>query len=165
MITFSPSVDVYPIERRRNHRDSQIKHKPSCSYSRRNGTIYPSVPMAQLDIPELQLQENEEAMPVPTLSQKRKHGMRRRINAKARKRKSSVTLMILATCFFTLCYAPCVYTVALYVFCPNHCGLNPNILRAAAMVLVLHGLFNAAIYAAKDKHFRKVAVSMFKPRG
>ena len=78
-----------------------------------------------------------------------------------RKRKSSVGLMMLAASFFAICYVPYIYTLAIYTFCPDHCGIQMNHVRLAATLSVGHGLFNAIIYVSKDKQFRKAMMALF----
>ena len=78
------------------------------------------------------------------------------------KRKSSVNLILLSASFYSVCYAPYAYTIMLYAFCPNSCGIDYSIIVGVATITVFHGLFNIIVYVLKNKEFKKALVDTFR---
>ena len=80
------------------------------------------------------------------------------------KRKSRVVLMAFAACFYMCCYTPYVIAMALYTFCPDHCGVDKWFIKAAATFTVTHGLLNVVLYIAKNREFRLALLTNFRCR-
>ena len=78
---------------------------------------------------------------------------RRRMGSQ--KQMAHVALMLLSACFFMACYTPYCLTTCLYVFCPDHCGVDANTIKASATFAIFHALFSVIVYLVKDKNFRK----------
>ena len=85
------------------------------------------------------------------------------INSKKRRlsrnhKASHVIFLLVAACFFLICYAPYFLAIGLYVFCPNRCGIETSIITNLTTFPIAHGLFSVIVYVVKDKGFRKALV-------
>ena len=70
------------------------------------------------------------------------------------RQRQLLLLMVTATAFFTICYTPYILTLMLYVTCSEQCGVTRTITANSALPIYCYGLFNIAIYTAKNKDFR-----------
>ena len=70
------------------------------------------------------------------------------------RQRQLLLLMVTATAFFTICYTPYILTLLLYVTCSEQCGVTRTTTANSALPIFCYGLFNIAIYTAKNKDFR-----------
>ena len=77
-----------------------------------------------------------------------------------KRRNSSIYLILLSGSFYSLCYAPYVYTIGFHAFCPE-CGIDSVFIKGTAALTFFHSIVNILVYVLKNKELKKAIFAIF----